>query len=163
VKCFYVFAIHRDFYFPSLLSLQIAGTAVESWIEVEKLTNILLPNVKSLRLKNTPLTSSMGQGEARYLAIARLEGLDYFNASVISNHERQEAERRYVSLMTTFLSKKEDPNDKERFLLEHPQYPRLSGKTQECGKKNKFESNKWSRYQLGCISMQRYYTVDGTI
>jgi hypothetical protein len=112
----------KEPYFPSLLSLQIAGTAVESWTDLEGI-NQLLRSIKSLRLKNTPLTSGMGQGETRFLAVARLPGLEYFNASVISKHEKQEAERRYVLLVANMLSKLEETSDKEKLLSEHPKYP----------------------------------------
>lgn len=114
----------QEIYFPALVSLQIAGTAVESWTDLEGI-NRLLKNVKSLRLKNTPLTSSMGQGETRFLAVARFPNLDYFNASVISKHEKQEAERRYVSLVANVLSRLEDESEKNKVQSEHPSYPEL--------------------------------------
>lgn len=116
----------KEIYFPSLLSLQISGTAFESWSDLEGI-NLCLGTIKSLRLKNTPLTSSMGQGETRFIAVARFAGLDFFNASVISKREKEEAERRYVSLVSNLLSKLEVNNDadKEKFLSEHLQYPKL--------------------------------------
>eukprot|EP00980_Cylindrotheca_fusiformis_P024244 scaffold11680_cov142-Cylindrotheca_fusiformis.AAC.2 len=111
----------RSSYFPSLLSLQIAGTAVQSWTDLEGI-NQLLTTIKSLRLKNTPLTSSMGQGETRFLAIARFPSLEYFNGSVIAKHEKQEAERRYVSLVANLLSRMEEEGAKEKLVSEHPNY-----------------------------------------
>jgi hypothetical protein len=116
----------KEIYFPSLLSLQVAGTAFQSWTSLEGI-NQVLGTVKSLRLKNTPLTSSMGQGETRFLAVARLPGLAYFNASLVSKHEKQEAERRYISVLANLLCKVEGEDDagKEKFLSEHPRYPEL--------------------------------------
>lgn len=111
-------------YFPSLRLLQIGGTRLERWEDLEGI-NILLRTVKSLRLKNTPLTSTMGQGEARFLSIARFPGLEYFNGSSISKHEKQEAERRYVSLVANLLSKEMCEVDKERLQSENPQYSKL--------------------------------------
>lgn len=81
--------------FPVLTSLQLAGTSISSWTTIESLNG--LRALKSLRLRNTPLTSSMGVGEVRSAVIARLPNLDSFNASPISERERTEAERRYVS------------------------------------------------------------------
>ena len=48
-------------------------------------------------MRNTPLTSYMGVGEVRSTVIARLPTLEFFNASPITERERTEAERRYVS------------------------------------------------------------------
>ena len=81
--------------FPKLASLQLAGTAISSWSALEDLNSI--PSLRSLRLRNTPLTSSLGVGEVRSTAIARLPNLEFFNASPIAERERIEAERRYVS------------------------------------------------------------------
>ncbi|KAL9186960.1 hypothetical protein ACHAXT_010680 [Thalassiosira profunda] len=81
--------------FPKLASLQLAGTSIPSWSALDDLNN--LPALRSLRLRNTPLTGSMGVGEVRSTAIARLPKLEFFNASPVSERERTEAERRYVS------------------------------------------------------------------
>jgi len=114
-----------EVYFPCLNSLQLAGTQFETWMDLEGI-NTLFASIKSLRLRHTPLTSPMGQGETRFLAVARFPSLDYFNASVISRSEQQEAERRYVSLVSNMLSKLEEEGDREKLLAEHPQYPKLS-------------------------------------
>ncbi len=88
--------IERDLTtFPELASLQLAGTLVSSWSTIDSLNSI--PSLRSLRLRNTPLTSAMGVGEVRSVVIARLPNLELFNASPISERERTEAERRYVS------------------------------------------------------------------
>lgn len=81
--------------FPKLASLQLAGTSISSWSTIDSLNSI--PSLRSLRLRNTPLTSTLGVGEVRSAAIARLPNLELFNASPISERERTEAERRYVS------------------------------------------------------------------
>lgn len=118
----------EDPYFPSLLYLQIAGTAVETWTDIEGINS--LAKVKSLRLKNTPLTSTLGQGEVRFLSVARFPGLGYFNASAVSTKERVEAERRFVSLVANLLSKPENESEesKAQLLVEHPQYSALREK-----------------------------------
>lgn len=112
-------------YFPCLNSLQLAGTHFETWMDLEGI-NTHFASIKSLRLRNTPLTAPMGQGETRFLAVARFPSLDYFNASVISRSEQQEAERRYVSLVSNMLSKLDEEGNREKLLAEHPQYPKLS-------------------------------------
>jgi len=83
----------------------------------------------------------MGQGEVRFLCIARVPTLLYLNGSVVSNKERIEAERRYVNMLAQLLVKRMEPpsttsklegagnkngNDveeqaQERSLSEHPQ------------------------------------------
>jgi hypothetical protein len=125
-------------FFSSLRSLQLAGTAISTWTDLEGL-NTAIPNLQALRLKNTPLTSTMGQGEVRFLCVARIPTLSYLNGSVVATKERTEAERRYVTMVSHLLVKIEQqksqqsddgdgaesettekqPND---FLAEHPQY-----------------------------------------
>jgi hypothetical protein len=81
--------------FPKLASIQLAGTSISSWSTIDNFNGV--PTLRSLRLRNTPLTSSMGVGEVRSTVIARLPHLEFFNASPITERERTEAERRYVS------------------------------------------------------------------
>ena len=87
--------------FPSLTSLQLAGNPISSWTSLDNLNSITA--LRSLRLRNTPLTESLGVGEVRSTAIARFPKLEYFNASPISDRERTEAERRYVSTVAREL------------------------------------------------------------
>ena len=81
--------------FPKLASLQLAGTSISSWPALDDLN--VISSLRSLRLRNCPLTSSLGVGEIRSIAIARLSNLSFFNASPVSARERIESERRYVS------------------------------------------------------------------
>ena len=81
--------------FSGLASLQLAGTTISDWSAIDSLNG--LPALKSLRVRNAPLTSSLGVGEVRSTVIPRLPDLEFFNASPISERERVEAERRYVS------------------------------------------------------------------
>ena len=87
--------------FPSLTSLQLAGNPISSWTALDNLNSIAA--LRSLRLRNTPLTESLGVGEVRSTSIARFPNLEYFNASPISDRERTEAERRYVSTVAREL------------------------------------------------------------
>ena len=87
--------------FPNLTSLQLAGTTISTWTALDQLNSI--PSLRSLRLRNTPLTNTLGVGEVRSTVIARLPSLEFFNASPITNRERVEAERRYVSTVSREL------------------------------------------------------------
>lgn len=124
--------------FPSLASLQLAGTTISTWIALDHLNRI--PSLRSLRLRNTPLTNKLGVGEVRSTAIARLSTLEYFNASPVSTRERVEAERRYVSTVSRELllvssevvlasggglAGDDDNAKKARFLAKHPRFQPL--------------------------------------
>ena len=98
--------------FPSLRSLQIAGTLIASWRDLEGLNS--LPLIHSLRLKKTPLTETMGQGEVRALTIARFPSLHYLNGSAVSLPERTEAERRYVSLVSRLLAAQHEQQQQQQ-------------------------------------------------
>lgn len=87
--------------FPSVASLQIAGNPLPSWTALDDLNSIT--SLRSLRLRSTPLTNLLGVGEVRSTAIARFPSLEFFNASPISERERNEAERRYVSTVAREL------------------------------------------------------------
>lgn len=122
--------------FASLMALQLAGTTVSTWNDLEGINS--LANIRSLRLKNTPLTSTLGQGEVRFLAIARFPTLEYLNGSVISTQQRTEAERRYVTMVATLEARTEqvrnensgdkDGSVKRPISLDHPQYQALREK-----------------------------------
>jgi hypothetical protein len=113
--------------FPSLLSLQISGIAASTWADLEAINSFA--SLKALRFKNIPLTASLGQAEVRSNSIARFPHLEYLNASRISNDERTEAERRYVTLVSHSLQKGNfDENEKSAFLAGHPRYLDLTQK-----------------------------------
>ena len=88
-------------YFPSLQAILLAGTTIASWSDLEGINS--LPRLTSLRCQSTPLTSTMGQGEARASFIARIPSLKQLNGSTITIKERFEAEKRYVSFVTRRL------------------------------------------------------------
>ncbi len=129
--------------FASLHSLQLAGTTISSWTDLDGINSISL---QSLRLKSTPITSTLGQGEVRFLCIARIPTLRYLNGSVVSPKERIEAERRYVTMVAQLLVKLERQRQMgeecnssncsfeqqtSQLLLEHPQYQVLREKHNE--------------------------------
>jgi hypothetical protein len=117
--------------FSCLQALQLSGTAVSSWMNIEGINSF--PEIKSLRLKNTPLTEPLGQGEVRAVCIARFPNLQYVNASSISTKERVEAERRYVTLLTHMIHRSTNECDdgstnKATILTENPKYGELKEK-----------------------------------
>jgi hypothetical protein len=126
-------------YFASLVSLQMAGTAIKSWMDLEGINGL---GVKSLRLKSTHLTSTMGQGEARANAVARFPNLDYLNGSIVSTQERTEAERRYVLVVTRLVAREQQQQQSDtdssaadnectlppNIFQDYPQYARLREK-----------------------------------
>lgn len=108
--------------FQTLRSLQLAGTSIASWQDLDGIRS--LPELKSLRFRNTPLTSTMGAGEARSIVIARIPNLEFLNASPISNKERVEAERRYVSSVARELLLRDE--NENPILLLHPRFQELA-------------------------------------
>ena len=116
-----------DSSFPSLLSLQISGIAVSTWMDLEAINSFA--SLKALRFKNIPLTASLGQGEVRSNAIARFPNLDFLNASRVLKDERIEAERRYVTLVSNSLQKGNFGEDERKVFLEkHPKFLGLTEK-----------------------------------
>ncbi len=89
--------------FTSLTSLQIGGCTIRTWDGMEGIAH--LNNLESLRFRKCPLTDSIGTGEARAGTIARIPQIKYLNSSQISEKERLEAERRYVSVVSRELLK----------------------------------------------------------
>jgi CAP-Gly domain. len=99
--------------FQTLRNLQIAGTLISSWQDIESLSK--LPNLNTLRFRKCPLTDKIGTGEARAGTIARLPCIENLNASKITPKERLEAERRYVSSVSReMLSMQPMSMDKEK-------------------------------------------------
>lgn len=133
IECVEVMAVEdQSAAFPNLTSLHLAGTSISTWTELDQLNSI--SSLRSLRLRNTPLTNTLGVGEVRSTAIARLPNLEYFNSSPITTRERVEAERRYVSTVSRELllvssgvgSVVEDDSGKHAQLFaKHPQFQLL--------------------------------------
>ncbi len=114
-------------HFPNLLSLQINGIKASTWMDLEAINSFT--SLKSLRFKNIPLTANLGEGDARSTSIARFSGLEYLNASRISMDERNDAERRYVTLISNAIQKGNFGEDEKiKFLEKHPRYLELTEK-----------------------------------
>jgi hypothetical protein len=129
-----------------LRHLQLAGTEINSWRSLEALNTF--PLLKSLRLRSCPLTNKLGPESSRSMLIARFPQLNMVNASNVSEKERVEAERRYVSVILRqqqqqSLRVNQHPtgtfsNDREVVVIdssEHPQLDRL---------RTKYQAGAWS-------------------
>ena len=134
-------------YFTALTTLQLTNAGITSWSSIDVLNDF--PNLKSLRFRNNPITSSISAAEARSVTIARLPNLQYLNASPIGDKERVDSERRYVSTVARELlmaetavaaamegkSKKDvAAAKKERtaaILADHPLFNQLTAKHQD--------------------------------
>ena len=95
--------------FTNLTNLQIGGCSVKTWNGIENIAHF--QKLQSLRFRKSPLTDSIGTGEARAGTIARLPQITSLNLSQISEKERLEAERRYVSFVSRELLKVTSNND----------------------------------------------------
>eukprot|EP00559_Dactyliosolen_fragilissimus_P004090 CAMPEP_0184859844 /NCGR_PEP_ID=MMETSP0580-20130426/4816_1 /TAXON_ID=1118495 /ORGANISM="Dactyliosolen fragilissimus" /LENGTH=732 /DNA_ID=CAMNT_0027356691 /DNA_START=216 /DNA_END=2414 /DNA_ORIENTATION=- len=81
--------------FATLKAIEITGTKMSSWISVDTLATF--PSLEYVRFKNNPVSASIGTAEARSTIIARLPQISILNGSTITERERIESERRYVS------------------------------------------------------------------
>jgi len=116
--------------FLNLSHLQIGGTDIQSWSEIEHLAQF--SKLKTLRFRNCPLTNEIGSSEARAQTIARLTTIEILNGSTISCKERLESERRYVSVVAkelvdiaAKLESSEKNNIDERKQKIYKKYPRF--------------------------------------
>lgn len=132
-----------DSFFSKLEVLQIASNAISEWSFIDFL-NMKIPTLKSLRFRNNPLTQNMGSRESRAIIIARLEHLNYLNASPISEKERVESERMYVRNIARELlllsngstndsdyNKDSKEEEKKTYLKNHPRFETLVKKHSE--------------------------------
>jgi Leucine-rich repeat (LRR) protein len=114
--------------FQHLQNLYLTGVLVSDWVDVQGLSS--LPSFRSLALRNTPLTASMGTAEARFVIISRFPNLEIVNSSPISAKERSEAEKRYVTHVSQelLLADKSEINKEDFLATNHPQFTRLAEK-----------------------------------
>jgi hypothetical protein len=99
--------------FQSLTELHLGGTAINSWIAIHPLN--YFPQLRYIRLSSTPITNSMGTGEARAQIIARLSLVQQVNASIVTDKERNEAERRYIQSVARDMIYLANPNHDENY------------------------------------------------
>jgi hypothetical protein len=117
-------------WFPNLMHVQLAGTAIASLAALDGLQ--ACPRWESLRLQATPLGEAAGAATLRSQLIARLEALHVLNASTVTATEREQSERRYVATLTrAWQQASQEANSsaaQQALLQEHPTYPALAEK-----------------------------------
>ncbi|XP_041470917.1 tubulin-specific chaperone cofactor E-like protein [Lytechinus variegatus] len=85
--------------FPNLKVLCLSETLVDSWDELDKLNEF--PSLTEALVKGIPLLCVTGKGDKaekqiRQLVVARLGKLERLNRSVITETEREQAERMFI-------------------------------------------------------------------
>jgi len=78
-------------HFPSLEVLGLNNTNLANWESIERLAE--LSSLKELRVLRVPLIESMSDKKRRFAVIARVPSLCKLNKSVVSDTEKQQAER----------------------------------------------------------------------
>ncbi|KAJ1878881.1 hypothetical protein LPJ57_003157 [Coemansia sp. RSA 486] len=76
--------------FPSMHTLNLSHTQIDSWPTIDTLTNI--STLRALNVLHTPLTAS----DVRYQIISRLPQITKLDGTVITEKERTEMERYYL-------------------------------------------------------------------
>uniref|UniRef100_M4BWV5 CAP-Gly domain-containing protein n=1 Tax=Hyaloperonospora arabidopsidis (strain Emoy2) TaxID=559515 RepID=M4BWV5_HYAAE len=110
--------------FQKLTTLSLSDNRVNSWTSIDSLN--AFPLLDTLRFSKNPLTSQMSPGEARMLIIARTDHVTVFNASLVRDKERAEAEQLYLKRILHELAVvAEKACECERVLAAHPRYVRL--------------------------------------
>ena len=95
--------------FKTLNNLQIAGSTITQWSGIDCIANF--SSLTTLRFRKCPLTDAIGTGEARAGTIARIPQITHLNASQITEKERIESERRYVSVVSREMLKDFNESD----------------------------------------------------
>ncbi|XP_026854277.2 tubulin-specific chaperone cofactor E-like protein isoform X3 [Electrophorus electricus] len=80
--------------FPNLHSVNLHNSGLTSWEDIEKLNSF--PKLHEVRLMGIPLLQPYTDQERRYLMIAHLPAVTILNGSVVTDGEREDAERFYI-------------------------------------------------------------------
>ncbi|XP_037334651.2 tubulin-specific chaperone cofactor E-like protein [Pungitius pungitius] len=80
--------------FPNLRSISLTNSGLSRWEDIEKLN--WFPKLEEVRLQGIPLLQSYTNAERRSLMIAHLPVISLLNSSVVSDCEREDAERFFI-------------------------------------------------------------------
>ncbi|XP_007257012.3 tubulin-specific chaperone cofactor E-like protein [Astyanax mexicanus] len=80
--------------FPNLTSINLHNSGLNSWEDIEKLNSF--PKLQEVRLMGIPLLQPYTDQERRYLIVANLPSVSVLNGSVVTDGEREDAERFYI-------------------------------------------------------------------
>ena len=88
--------------FPKLSKLSVSKTKINNWDSVDYLRKF--PALNDIRLIGIPLLKKHGEDERRKLLISRLPNAKKLNGSVISETERENAERMFIRYYMDYQS-----------------------------------------------------------
>ncbi|XP_066566857.1 tubulin-specific chaperone cofactor E-like protein isoform X1 [Amia ocellicauda] len=80
--------------FPCLRSINLHNSGLNSWEDIEKLN--FFPKLEEVRLQGIPLLQTYTNTERRSLIIAQLPSVSMLNGSVVTDGEREDAERFFI-------------------------------------------------------------------
>uniref|UniRef100_A0A3Q3LDL4 Tubulin-specific chaperone cofactor E-like protein n=1 Tax=Mastacembelus armatus TaxID=205130 RepID=A0A3Q3LDL4_9TELE len=80
--------------FPNLRSINLHNSGLNRWEDIEKLN--FFPKLEEVRLQGIPLLQTYTNAERRSLMIAQLPSISLLNGSVVSDSEREDAERFFI-------------------------------------------------------------------
>lgn len=80
--------------FPNLRSINLQNSGLNRWEDIEKLN--FFPKLEKVRIQGIPLLQTYTNAERRSLMIAQLPSISMLNGSVISDSEREDAERFFI-------------------------------------------------------------------
>ncbi|XP_059187602.1 tubulin-specific chaperone cofactor E-like protein [Centropristis striata] len=80
--------------FPNLRSINLHNSGLNRWEDIEKLN--FFPKLEEVRLQGIPLLQTYTNAERRSLMIAQLPSISLLNGSVVTDSEREDAERFFI-------------------------------------------------------------------
>ncbi|XP_077396845.1 tubulin folding cofactor E-like a isoform X2 [Festucalex cinctus] len=80
--------------FPNLRSINLHNSGLNRWEDIEKLN--FFPKLEEVRLQGIPLLQTYTNEERRSLVIAQLPSISLLNGSVVTESEREDAERFFI-------------------------------------------------------------------
>ncbi|KAK2912858.1 hypothetical protein Q8A73_006971 [Channa argus] len=80
--------------FPNLRSINLHNSGLNRWEDIEKLN--FFPKLEEVRLQGIPLLQTYTNAERRCLMIAQLPSISLLNGSVVTDSEREDAERFFI-------------------------------------------------------------------
>ncbi|XP_016341824.1 tubulin-specific chaperone cofactor E-like protein isoform X3 [Sinocyclocheilus anshuiensis] len=80
--------------FPNLRSINLHNSGLCCWEDIEKLN--FFPKLQEVRVMGIPLLQPYTDQERRYLMVAQLPHVTVLNGSVVTNGEREDAERFFI-------------------------------------------------------------------
>lgn len=80
--------------FPKLRSINLHNSGLNRWEDIEKLN--FFPRLEEVRLQGIPLLQTYTNTEQRSLMVAQLPSISLLNGSVVTDSEREDAERFFI-------------------------------------------------------------------